>query len=47
MNLPGLDLHELRGARKRTWAVTVSGNWRVPFTCVGKDADRVDYEDCH
>jgi proteic killer suppression protein len=26
MNLPGLDLHELRGARKGTWAVKVSGN---------------------
>jgi hypothetical protein len=44
MNLPGLDLHELRGSRKGTWAVTVSGNWRVTFTCIGKDVDRVDYE---
>jgi hypothetical protein len=47
MNLPGLDLHELRGSRKGTWAVTVSGNWRVTFTCIGKDVDRVDYEDYH
>ena len=47
MNLPGLDLHELRGPRKDTWAVKVSGNWRVTFTCTGKDVDRVDYEDCH
>jgi proteic killer suppression protein len=47
MNLPGLDLHELRGARKGTWAVTVSGNWRITFTCAGKDVDRVDYEDYH
>ena len=47
MNLPGLDLHELRGARKGTWAVKVSGNWRVTFTCLGKDMDRVDYEDYH
>src|ERR1039458_1004370 len=47
MNLPGLDLHELRGPRKGTWAVKVSGNWRVTFTCVGKDVDRVDYEDYH
>ncbi len=31
MNLPGLDLHELRGARKGAWAVKVSGNWRVTF----------------
>ena len=47
MNLPGLDLHELRGTRKDTWAVKVSGNWRVTFTCAGKDVDRVDYEDYH
>ena len=47
MNLPGLALHELRGPRKGTWAVKVSGNWRVTFTCAGKDVDRVDYEDYH
>ncbi|MGD0370045.1 MAG: type II toxin-antitoxin system RelE/ParE family toxin [Acidobacteriaceae bacterium] len=47
MNLPGLDLHELRGARRGTWAVKVSGNWRVTFTCVGQDVDRVDCEDYH
>ena len=47
MNLPGLDLHELRGSRKGTWAVMVSGNWRVTFNCAGKDLDRVDYEDYH
>ena len=47
MNLPGLELHELRGARKGTWAVQVSGNWRVTFAWIGKDVDRVDYEDYH
>ena len=47
MNLPGLDLHELRGARKGTWAVRVSGNWRVTFDVSGKDVERVDYEDYH
>jgi proteic killer suppression protein len=47
MNLPGLGLHELRGAREGTWAVRVSGNWRVTFGFVGKDAERVDYEDYH
>ena len=47
MNLPGLDLHELHGARKGTWAVKVSGNWRVTFTFAGKNADHVDYEDYH
>jgi proteic killer suppression protein len=47
MALPGLSLHSLRGDRKGAWAVSVSGNWRVTFTFVGKDADGVDYEDSH
>lgn len=47
MALPGLDLHPLKGDRKGAWAVSVSGNWRVTFTFVGKDADSVDYEDYH
>ena len=47
MDLPGLDLHPLKGERKGTWAVSVSGNWRVTFRFLGKDADGVDYEDYH
>lgn len=47
MDLPGLDLHPLKGERKGTWAVSVSGNWRVTFRFLGKDADDVDYEDYH
>ena len=47
MNLPGLGLHELQGTRKGTWAVKVSGNWRVTFGFAGKDPDDVDYEDYH
>ncbi len=47
MNLPGLGLHELRGRRAGTWAVSVSGNWRVTFLFAGKDAEQADYEDYH
>ena len=47
MALPGLNLHQLGGDRKGTWAVSVSGNWRVTFKFIGKDADTVDYEDYH
>ena len=47
MDLPGLMLHPLKGERKGTWSVWVSGNWRVTFKFVGKDADVVDYEDYH
>lgn len=47
MALPGLNLHPLRGDRQNVWAVSVSGNWRVTFKFVEKDADAVDYEDYH
>ncbi|MCP4666347.1 MAG: Killer protein [Deltaproteobacteria bacterium] len=47
MNLPGLRLHELKGDRAGTWAVKVSGNWRVTFNIVDEDVFDVNYEDYH
>lgn len=47
MNLPGLNLHPLKGGQRGRWAVKVSGNWRVTFAFLGKDAEAVDYEDYH
>ena len=47
MGLPGLRLQPLKGERKGSWAVWVSGNWRVTFSFIGKDATDVDYEDYH
>jgi len=47
MNLPGLFLHGLSGKRSKTWSVRVSGNWRITFKFVGKDAEVVNYEDYH
>ena len=47
INLPGLDLHRLKGSRQDTWAVTVSGNWRITFKFIGKDIEDVNYEDYH
>lgn len=47
MDLPGLNLHELKGERKGTWSVKVSGNWRVTFTLQQGDAFDVNYEDYH
>lgn len=47
MNLPGYRLHELKGARKGAWSVTVSGNWRLTFMFEGEDARDVDLEDYH
>ncbi len=47
MKLPGLNLHELKGARKGTWSVKVSGNWRITFRIENGDVFDVDYEDYH
>lgn len=47
MGLPGLKLHPLKGSRKGTWAVSVSGNWRITFKFSDGDAEVVDYEDYH
>jgi proteic killer suppression protein len=47
MGLPGLDLHRLKGERKGTWAVSVSGNWRITFAFSGLDVVNVDYKDYH
>lgn len=47
MNLPGLKLHQLKGKRKDTWAVSVSGNWRMTFKFEHENVYAVDYEDYH
>ncbi len=47
MGLPGLQLHPLKGEKKGTWSVWVSGNWRVTFSFNGNDAVDVNYEDYH
>ena len=47
MNLPGFDLHELKGKRKGTWSVTVRANWRLTFRFENMDASDVNLEDYH
>jgi proteic killer suppression protein len=47
MDLPGLNLHPLKGNRKGTWAVKVSGNWRITFKIQKGDAFDINYEDYH
>lgn len=47
MGLPGLKLQPLKGNMKGTWAVSVSGNWRITFEFAGADVTHVDYEDYH
>ena len=47
MNIPGFKFHQLSGTRKGTYAVTVTGNWRITFRFDGEDAIDVDLEDYH
>ena len=47
LDLPGLHLHELKGKRKSSWSVRVSGNWRITFKFDGEDAVDIDFEDYH
>ena len=47
MALPGLGLHPLKGKKKGTGAVSVSGNWRITFAFDGVDVNDVNYEDYH
>ncbi|MCH8069697.1 MAG: type II toxin-antitoxin system RelE/ParE family toxin [Candidatus Marinimicrobia bacterium] len=43
MNLPGLNLHELKGNMAGTWSVKVSGNWRLTFKIESDDVHDIDY----
>ena len=45
MNIPGWNLHPLRGELAGHWAVSVNGNWRLTFSFDGEDAILVDYQD--
>ena len=47
MNIPGYKFHRLTGARQDTYAVTVTGNWRITFRFEGDDAVDVALEDYH
>jgi proteic killer suppression protein len=47
MNIPGYRFHALTGNRKGTYAVTVTGNWRITFRFAGEDAIDVDLEGYH
>jgi len=47
MNIPGFRFHPLIGDRKGSYAVTVTGNWRITFRFDAEDAIDVDLEDYH
>ena len=47
MNLPRFRLHGLKGSMKGNYAVSLSGNSRVPFRIEDSAAVDVDYLDYH
>jgi toxin HigB-1 len=47
LRIPGYDLHELKGDRKETWSIKVSGNWRITFKFRNNDVYDLDLEDYH
>jgi len=47
MNVPGLELHQLKGDLTGFYAVSVSGNWRVIFRFHDMQATDVDLIDYH
>ncbi|MBE9073752.1 type II toxin-antitoxin system RelE/ParE family toxin [Microcystis sp. LEGE 08355] len=47
LRIPGYDLHQLKGDRRETWSIKVSGNWRITFTFINNDAYDLNLEDYH
>ncbi len=47
MNVHSYHLHELKGARKGTWSVTVRANWRMTFRFEEGHTYDVNFEDYH
>lgn len=47
MDIPGLQLHRLKGARKGEWAISVSGNWRITFELRDGHTHQLNNEDYH
>ena len=47
MDIPGWNLHELKGNRKGTWSVAVRANWKITFRFEKGNAHDVSLEDYH
>ncbi len=47
MDIPGFNLHMLKGKLKGRWSISVSGNWRITFEFREGNAFILDYEDYH
>jgi len=47
IDIPGYQLHPLKGNRKGNWSISVSGNWRITLELTDGNVYIVDYEDYH
>jgi len=47
MDVPGYQLHPLKGRMKNRWSIWVSGNWRLTFEFKEGNVHVLDYEDYH
>ena len=47
IDVPGYQLHPLKGKLKGRWFVSVSGNWRLTFELTDGNVQLLDYEDNH
>lgn len=47
MDIPGANLHQLKGKLADHWSLKVNGNWRLTFKFENGDATIVDYQDYH
>ncbi|MFA7240398.1 MAG: type II toxin-antitoxin system RelE/ParE family toxin [Sulfuricellaceae bacterium] len=47
LNIPGYELHPLKGDRKGEWSMKISGNWRIVFCFEDGNAFDVNLEDYH
>ena len=45
--MPGWKLHPLKGSRAGTYAIAVSGNWRLTFWLKDNEIFDLDLEDYH
>ena len=45
--MPGWKLHPLKGSRAGTYALAVSGNWRLTFWLNDNEIFNLDLEDYH
>lgn len=47
MDVPGWNLHPLKGTLTGHWSVKVNGNWRLTFRFDHGNAKILDYQDYH